>query len=115
MYARLRPNRSPNLLPIKMNAAETNASSAIADCTPLTVVFKSWTTAEIDTFMIDVSTTSTNIAIASSAARRPLCPSDAATGGSAASLILLHADTLDGADDHPRRVSPPRCGALPAL
>ncbi len=55
-----------------MNAAETSASSAIADCTLLTVEFRSRTTAEIETFMIDVSTTSTNIAIASSSAKRPL-------------------------------------------
>ena len=48
-----------------MNAAETSASSAIADWMALTVVPRSSTTAEIDTFMIDVSTTSTNIAIAS--------------------------------------------------
>jgi hypothetical protein len=65
MYARLRPIRSATLLPIRMNAAETSASSAIADCTPLTVVSRSRTTAEMDTFMIDVSTTSTNIAMAS--------------------------------------------------
>ena len=71
MYARLRPMRSPILLPIRMNAAETSASSAIADWMPLTVVPRSWTTAEIDTFMIDVSTTRTNIAIASRIARRP--------------------------------------------
>ena len=44
--------RSPTLLPIRMNAADTSASSAIADCTPLTVVPRSWTTAEIDTFMM---------------------------------------------------------------
>jgi hypothetical protein len=48
-----------------MNAAETSASRAIADCTPLAVVSRSCTTAEIDTFISDVSTTSTNIAIAS--------------------------------------------------
>ena len=60
--------RSPTLLPIRMNAAETSASSAIADWTPLTVVSRSWTTAEIDTFISEVSTTSTNIAIASSRA-----------------------------------------------
>ena len=60
--------RSPTLLPIRMNAADTRASSAIADWTPLTVVPRSLTTAEIDTFIIDVSTTSTNIAIASSRA-----------------------------------------------
>ena len=53
-----------------MNAAETSASSAIADCTPLTVVSRSSTTAEIETFISDVSTTSTNIAIASSRASR---------------------------------------------
>ena len=62
--------RSPTLLPIRMNAAETSASSAIADWTPLTVVSRSWTTAEIDTFISDVSTTSTNIAIASRMASR---------------------------------------------
>ena len=50
---------------MRMNAAETSASSAIADCTPLTVASRSSTTAEIDTFISDVSTTSTNIAIAS--------------------------------------------------
>ena len=64
-YARLRPNRSPTLLLIRMNAAETRASSAIALCTALTVVSRSLTTAEIDTFISDVSTTSTNIAAAS--------------------------------------------------
>ena len=69
-YARLRPMRSPTLLPMRMNAADTSASSAIADCTPLTVVSRSRTTAEIDTFMIEVSTTSTNIAIASKTASR---------------------------------------------
>ncbi len=31
MYARLRPIRSATLLPMRMNAAETSASSAIAD------------------------------------------------------------------------------------
>ena len=62
--------RSPTLLLIRMNAAETSASSAIADWTPLTVVPRSLTTAEIDTFMIDVSTTSTNIAMASKMASR---------------------------------------------
>src|SRR5215469_10389639 len=48
-----------------MNAADTSASSAIADWTPLTVVCRSCTTAAIDTFITDVSTTRTNIAIAS--------------------------------------------------
>ncbi len=71
-YARLRPMRSPTLLLIRMNAAETSASSAIADWTALTVVSRSCTTAEIDTFISDVSTTSTNIAIASSSDSRVL-------------------------------------------
>jgi hypothetical protein len=53
-----------------MNAAETSASSAMADWTPLTVAPISRTTAEIDTFISDVSTTSTNIAIASKMASR---------------------------------------------
>ena len=64
--------RSPTLLPIRMNAADTSASSAIADWTPLTVVSRSSTTAEIETFISDVSTTSTNIAIASRMASRGL-------------------------------------------
>src|SRR5215218_6766409 len=64
--------RSATLLLIRMNAAETSASSAMAPWTPLTVVSRSSTTAEIDTFMIEVSTTRTNIAIASSSARRAL-------------------------------------------
>src|SRR3954447_18864305 len=64
--------RSPVLPPIRMKAAETSASSAIAPCTPLTVVSRSSTTAEIDTFISEVWTTSTNIAIAGSRASRPL-------------------------------------------
>src|SRR3954463_5528928 len=67
--ARLRPNRSPTLLLMRMNAADTSASIATADWTPLTVVSRSWTTAEIDTFMNDVSITNTNMA----AARRIPC------------------------------------------
>src|SRR4051794_39354877 len=71
--------RSPTLLPTRMNAAETSASSAIADWTPLTVVSRSRTTDEIDTFISDVSTTSTNIAIESSTASRwVLAPSSGA-------------------------------------
>ena len=46
-----------------MNAAETSASSAIVPCTPLAVAFRSSTTYEIETFISDVSKTSTNIAI----------------------------------------------------
>jgi hypothetical protein len=65
-----------------MNAADTSASSAIADCTPLAVVWRSWTTAEIDTFISDVSTTSTNIAIARRTASR-VPPSASAAGGEA--------------------------------
>ena len=57
--------RSPTLLLIRMKAADTRASRAMADWTPLTVVPRSVTTAEMDTFMSDVSTTSTNIAMAS--------------------------------------------------
>ena len=57
-----------------MNAAETRASSAMADWTPLAVVSRSSTTAEIDTFISDVSTTSTNIAIASRRASFGLLP-----------------------------------------
>ncbi len=62
-----------------MNAAETSASSAIADWTPLAVVSRSCTTAEIDTFMSDVSTTSTNIAMARRIATR-WSPDDSSGG-----------------------------------
>ena len=53
-----------------MNAAETSASRAIADWMALTSVPRLATTAEIDTFMIDVSTTSTNMAMARRIGRR---------------------------------------------
>src|SRR5262245_17045511 len=69
---------SPTLLLIRMNAAETRASSAIADWTPLTVVPRSLTTAEIDTFIIEVSITSTNIAIASKRRSRGLSAASSA-------------------------------------
>jgi len=55
---------------MRMKAAETSASSAMADWTPLTVVSRSRTTAEIETFISDVSTTSTNMAIESRSASR---------------------------------------------
>src|SRR4029453_5589344 len=79
--------RSPTLLPIRMNAAETSASRAIADWTPLTVVSRSSTTAAIDTFISDVSTTSTNIAIASRMARRGLPEASSRTGELPGSVI----------------------------
>src|SRR6478609_5666385 len=86
-----------------MNAADTNASNAIADCTPLTVVSRSCTTAAIDTFINEVSTTSTNIAIASRIANRRF--SGASTGS-----LLLACSVI--------RVSSPtpvRCGSARAL
>ena len=64
-----------------MNAADTSASSAIADCTPLTVVSRSSTTAEIETFISEVSTTSTNIAIASRIISRLLPAATGAVSG----------------------------------
>jgi hypothetical protein len=65
----LRPIKSPIFLEIRMNAAETSASRAIADWTPLAVVWRSCTTAEMDTFISEVSTTRTSIAIARRIAR----------------------------------------------
>src|SRR3954453_1689425 len=69
-----------------MNAADTSASSAIADWTRLTVVSRSSTTAEIETFIRDVSTAGRNIAAASSRANRELGGSCSGTG-SIASLV----------------------------
>src|SRR4030095_16772337 len=79
--------RSPTLLPIRMNAADTSASRAIADCTPLTVVSRSRTTDEIDPFISDVSTTSANIAIASRMARRGLPDVLSGAAGAPGSVI----------------------------
>ena len=62
--------RSATLPPIRMNAAETSASKAIADCTLLTVAPMSSTTAAMLTFISEVSTTSTNMAMDSSSATR---------------------------------------------
>ena len=87
-YAFFRPIRSPTLLPIRMNAAETSASRAIADWTLLTVVPRSWTTAEIDTFINEVSTTSTNIAIARS--RASFLSKVASSAASGASSLTVH-------------------------
>ncbi len=67
---------------MRMNAAETRASMAMAACTPLAVVSRSSMTAEMDTFMSDVSTTRTNMAIASSTIRRRLPSGAAACSGS---------------------------------
>ncbi len=73
---------------MRMNAADTSASSAMADCTPLTVVPMSCTTAEIDTFISDVSTTSTNMAAARRrATRRSTDASPPAAAGVPASVM----------------------------
>src|SRR6478735_6873684 len=95
--------RSPILLLIKMNAAETSASSAIADWTPLAVVSRSLITAEIDTFMSDVSTTSTNIAIASRIANFGL-PVPCSGGPALGSRQQLLGDG-DAVDVRPRDVA----------
>ena len=100
-YARLRPKRSPSLLLIRMNAAETRASSAIALWTELTVVSRSLTTAAIDTFISDVSTTSTNIAAASTSDSRVV----PALGGT--SCPNHRARPYGGTVHHPRMSSIP--------
>src|SRR4051794_1285704 len=81
---------SPSLLLTRMKAAEISASSAIALWTPLTVVSRSLTTAEIETFISDVSTTSTNMAIASSSDSLEECGWSAtgASGGLAQDRVV---------------------------
>ena len=81
--------RSPTLLLIRMNAAETSASRAIADCTPLTVVSRSATTAEIETFISEVSKTRTNIAAASNSPSRETDASAPPTSVRAATVTGL--------------------------
>src|SRR3954451_10812694 len=105
--------RSPTLLLIRMNAADTSASSAIADWTPLTVVSRSSTTEAIETFISDVSTTSTNMAAASSNASLELCgPSGEVSGcGSLMGPPDPHSprasrDPASPAEDDPRRDRP---------
>ena len=71
-----------------MKAAETSASSAMAPWTPLTVVSRSSTTAEIETFINDVSTTSTNIAIDNKTANFMLSVG-AALASAALSIVVL--------------------------
>src|SRR3984885_14830165 len=78
--------RSPILELMRMNAADTRASRAIADWTPLAVVWRSLTTAEIDTFMNEVSTTRTNIAAANRIASRGFDPPPAPTASSGSAL-----------------------------
>ena len=93
--------RSPTLLPMRMNAAETSASNAMADCTLLAVVSRSWTTAEMDTFISEVSTTSTNMAMAkSSGSRRSV------VGAPAGSFVIGSVT----APSWPRSPSPIRTG-----
>jgi hypothetical protein len=86
-----------------MNAAETSASNAIADWTPLAVVSRSWTTAEIDTFISDVSTTSTNIAIASRIARRWSPWDSSATAGIEPSTVICAPANIIPREQGPQR------------
>src|SRR5687767_5329299 len=107
--------RSPTLLLIRMNAAETSASRAIADWTPLTVVSRSPTTAEIETFISDVSTTSTNIAAASRRANRAL--GGCSSGGRELSSMLTdfhrHASERECPDCYSYRLPGRHCPASP--
>src|SRR3954447_17309138 len=98
--------RSPILLLIRMKAAETRASRAMADCTPLAVVWRSLITAEIDTFISDVSTTRTNMAMASRIDSFRL-PEAASTGLAAESVLIVllwvAAHSSGRLDDSPMR------------
>src|SRR6476659_6646340 len=91
---------SPTLLLMRMNAADTRASSAIADCTPLAVVSRSFTTAEIETFINDVSTTSTNIAIARSTASSGLPDVRSGTRSPGSVVTVPPTSARDGSDGY---------------
>ena len=60
--ARSRPRMSPSFAPTSMNAAITSVYIVIALCTPVTVVFRSSTICEIETFITLESSTMTNCA-----------------------------------------------------
>src|SRR6188474_2001586 len=90
---------------MRMKAADTRASRATADCTPLTVVSRSSTTAEIDTFISDVSMTNTNIAIASrTPSRETPLDSDGAEGSVTSVPGMAHRVDADGDREHERLV-----------
>src|ERR1044072_9182832 len=97
-----------------MKAADTRASSAIADCTPLTVVSRSSTIAEIETFISEVSTTSTNIAAARIRPSRELCGASGELVVLVSSLmgIVSHYSAPPGDPGHPQGVTAARDGSL---
>src|SRR4051812_25147330 len=97
-----------------MNAADTSASSAIAPCTPLTSVLRSSTTLAIDTFMSDVSTTSTNIAIASRTASRRLLADHSGSSVAAACKKALRRIISGGRDVRHASRSRPLADLRPA-
>src|SRR4051794_21259065 len=90
---------------MRMNAAETRASSAIALCTALTVVSRSLTTDAIDTFISDVSTTSTNIAAARTSESRVLPP---CLAGALIALSVPPGATVPQVRGHPGPEGRPR-------
>ena len=57
-----RPRMSPSFAPTSMNAAITSVYIVIALCTPVTVVFRSATICEIETFITLESSTMMNCA-----------------------------------------------------
>ena len=65
--ARFEPQMSPSLPPVSMNEAIVSVYRVMAVCTSPTVVSRSSTSAEIDTFINVVSMTYTNIAADSTA------------------------------------------------
>ena len=58
---------SPNLAPVSMNAAITSVYAVIASWICATVLCRSLTTCEIDTFITVLSSTMMNCAVASTA------------------------------------------------
>jgi hypothetical protein len=92
---------------MRMNAAETSVSSAIADWTLLAAVSRSCTTAEMETFISEVSTTRTNIAIARRTAR-PWSPFDS----SAATVASALTGRSSHSPENPTRAEPVEHPAL---
>src|SRR5690242_5211076 len=97
-----------------MKAAETSASSAIADCTPLAVVSRSRTTAEMETFISDVSTTSTNIAMASRRASTRCCRGSAGAPPSPVESVIERLRSCPRARPGTARLDGARAGSSQA-
>ncbi len=116
---RFAPQRSPNFPPINIREAITRVYSVIAVWRPTTVVSRSATTWEMDTFITVVSSTMMNCAEAS----RPTTPHPALVAVLGASSAIIPPHSCDAAASRQPTMTagghaevlqdPDRCGLYP--